>query len=183
MMVIIREAREGDAAGIARVHVESWQTTYRGIVPAAYLDGLSVENRQRGWERQLGGAIGPLDVFVAEDTATGAIVGFVSGGPEQGGTDPAFPWELYAIYLLADRQRRGIGKRLAAALIERLRQRGAGSLLLWVLAENWPARRFYEALGGAVVRERSITIGGVELPELAYGWHDLAALLQRIAGQ
>mgnify|MGYP002400585019 CR=1 FL=1 len=179
MTTLIREARCPDAAGIARVHVASWQSTYRRIVPDAYLDGLSVEERQRMWERGLCGAEGTTAVFVAMHEDTGEIVGFAAGGPEQSGTDPVYPWELYAIYLLADRQQRGIGKRLAAALVERLWQRGARSLLLWVLAENLPARRFYEALGGAVVYERPIGIGGVDLPELAYGWRDLAALQTR----
>jgi ribosomal protein S18 acetylase RimI-like enzyme len=182
MAVMIREARIVDAAGIARVHVESWRTTYRGIVPAAYLDALSVENRQRGWERQLAAAADTIDVFVAEEVPSGEIVGFVSGGPEQTGTEAAFPWELHAIYLLADRQRRGVGRRLTAALVERLRQRGAASLLLWVLKQNLPARHFYEALGGSVVRERTITIGGLELAELAYAWRDLAALAGRCRG-
>ena len=31
--VTIRVATEGDAAGIARVHVRSWQEAYAGIVP------------------------------------------------------------------------------------------------------------------------------------------------------
>src|SRR5579883_2064332 len=113
MTVTVREARIVDAAGVARVHVESWRTTYRGIVPDAYLDALSVENRQRGWERQLQAA-GTIDVFVAEDRRSGEIVAFASGGPEQTGTETAFPWELYAIYLIADRQRRGVGRRLTA---------------------------------------------------------------------
>ena len=34
-MVTIREARIEDAPGIAKVHVDSWRTTYAGIVSAA----------------------------------------------------------------------------------------------------------------------------------------------------
>ena len=45
-------------------------------------------------------------------------------------------------------------------------------MLLWVLAEN-PSRGFYEALGGAEVRQQTITIGGRELVEIAYGWRDI----------
>ena len=59
---------------------------------------------------------------------------------------------------------------------------------LWVLRENTPALRFYEALGGKVVRERVETVDehltgehsrpGDDAPlrELAYGWPDLALL-------
>ena len=40
------------------------------------------------------------------------------------------------------------------------------------------ARRFYEALGGTVVGEQRIEIGGVTLVEVAYGWPDAGALLK-----
>ncbi|HEY7294275.1 MAG TPA: GNAT family N-acetyltransferase [Dehalococcoidia bacterium] len=177
----MREAQCTDAAGIARVHVESWRTTYRGTVPSAYLDVLSAEQRRPSWERQLCSAEGRTSVFIAVDATTDEIAGFASGGPEQSGTIAEYPWELYAIYLLAGRQRRGAGRLLVTALVQRLRERGARELLLWVLAENQPARRFYEALGGTVVRERSITIGGADLAEIAYGWTDLEALQRHAA--
>jgi hypothetical protein len=45
------------------------------------------------------------------------------------------------------------------------------SMLVWVLAENY-ARGFYERLGGALVGEQEITLGGVALREVAYGWPD-----------
>ena len=45
--VTIRPAAEGDAAGIARVHVRSWQEAYAGIVPEAYLASLDVDQRDR----------------------------------------------------------------------------------------------------------------------------------------
>ena len=51
------------------------------------------------------------------------------------------------------------------------------SILLWVLAENWPARRFYEALGGEYVSEQQIMIGNTLLLEVAYGWKDLNQLI------
>ncbi len=48
-------------------------------------------------------------------------------------------------------------------------------MLVWVLADN-PMRRFYEALGGRLLREKKVEIGGVALDEVAYGWRDTAAL-------
>lgn len=55
---------------------------------------------------------------------------------------------------------------------------GFESMSLWVLAQN-PARRFYEQLGGTAVEEKTIEIGGRKLAEVAYGWDDLPALLER----
>jgi ribosomal protein S18 acetylase RimI-like enzyme len=79
---------------------------------------------------------------------------------------------LYALYVLPSRQRQGCGRRLVQAVARRLVASGMRSVLVWVLAANIPARRFYEALGGAVVREQPIEIGGATLTEVAYGWPD-----------
>jgi L-amino acid N-acyltransferase YncA len=170
----IREARPEDAAGIASVHVESWRTTYRGIVPQAFLDGLSVEGRTRWWEAMFARADSRRCVFVAEGE-DGQIIGFAFAGPESRG-DRVYTGEVYAIYLLEQHQRRGIGRRLMSAAVERLSALGMTGMLLWVLADNHPSRRFYEALGGVELRTEQIELAGAELDEVAYGWRDAAAL-------
>ena len=53
-MVTIREARIEDAAGMAKVHVDSWRTTYAGIVPDTYLANLSYARREIFWRDILG---------------------------------------------------------------------------------------------------------------------------------
>ncbi len=40
---MIRHARLGDEAGIANVHVKSWKSTYKGLVPDSFLDSLNAE--------------------------------------------------------------------------------------------------------------------------------------------
>src|SRR5437016_9139222 len=99
MPILIREAISGDAAGIAHVHVKSWQSTYAGIMPDALLADLSIPQRAARWERLLATLNPDQRVFVAEES--GQIVGFASGGAEQTGTQPGFA-ETYAIYLLAE---------------------------------------------------------------------------------
>jgi len=173
---MIREATAADAPAIACVHVESWRTTYRGIVPDDVLVNLSVERRERSWAGRLGKPGGPEFVYVAEDDA-GAVIGFASGGPEREG-DPVYSGELYAIYLLAGQQGKGIGRQLVWIVAERLATIGHGAMLVWVLAAN-PARHFYAALGGVPVREKQITMGDTALTEIAYGWADTRAIQQR----
>ncbi len=51
-------------------------------------------------------------------------------------------------------------------------------MTVWVLADN-PFRRFYERLGGKLFCEKEIEIGEQKLLEVAYGWDDLGALLER----
>lgn len=166
----IRTATVQDAAAIANVHVESWRTTYKGIVPDDFLARLSSTQRKQFWRRILTEPSSRTVVYVAEEE-NGNVVGFASGGPERSG-DPVYRGEVYAIYLLVQHQGQGLGRQLLSTLVKHLRQDGMTTLLLWVLAEN-PARKFYERLGGQPVDEKTVTIGGVPLTEVAYGWQDI----------
>jgi ribosomal protein S18 acetylase RimI-like enzyme len=166
-----------DAAGIARVHVDTWRTSYQGIVPTDFLAGLSYERRQRDWEQMLGRSDSGEAVYVAE-TAAGEIVAFAAGGPERSG-DPLYRGEIYALYILREHQRAGIGRRLMGALAAHLANAGIHSLLLWVLAVNTSARRFYAALGGLPLREQTFELGGATLVEVAYGWPDTSSLTRK----
>ena len=49
--ILIRKAELEDAKGIAKVHVDSWRTTYKGIVPDTFLENLSYENREQIWKK------------------------------------------------------------------------------------------------------------------------------------
>jgi HAD superfamily hydrolase (TIGR01509 family) len=173
--VRIRAARLDDAAAIAGVHIDSWRSTYRGIVPDDYLALLSHETRTRMWSRGLSDAESRNCCYVAEEPS-GEIIGFASGGPERTG-DPEYAGELSGIYLLESHQRQGIGRRLVQVVVERLAQAGLHSMLVWVLADN-RSRGFYEALDGELVREGKIEIGGVGFDKVAYGWSDTAVILR-----
>jgi L-amino acid N-acyltransferase YncA len=171
--VLIRAAQLADAVAIATVHVDSWRTTYAGILPDDYLANLSYEQREPLWRGILSTPHGAECVYVAEE-AGGNVIGFAVGGGERSG-DAIYTGELYAMYLRERYQRRGIGRQLTMAVVNRLLHEGFSSMLAWVLAAN-PSRAFYEALGGQQVREKSVTIGGMQCVEVAYGWPDLRGL-------
>lgn len=174
-MVTIREARIEDAAGMAKVHVDSWRTTYAGIVPDSYLANLSYARRETFWRDILASVPARSHPFVAVND-TGEIIGFVSGGPQRNG-DPAYQAELYSIYLLREYQGQGIGRQLTRRLVEAFLQVNIRSMLLWVFADN-PACRFYEALGGQYLRTEQADFGGVMVDEVAYGWPDITVILR-----
>lgn len=173
----IRPATVADADSIARVHVDSWRTTYAGIVPQAYLDGLSYESRIESWSAILKGE-GPYAVprgaiFVLQDPT---VCGFASGGPIRGSWPP-YDGELYSVYLLAHTQGRGHGSRLVKTVTQHVVGLDLTSMLVWVLADN-PACRFYEVLGAQrTPYQQSVDIGGKDLIEVAYGWPDIHTLL------
>ncbi|TWU12883.1 Acetyltransferase (GNAT) family protein [Symmachiella macrocystis] len=170
-MIEIRPATTTDASAIAHVHIESWRTTYRGIIADEYLDAMAAETRVDSWLELLKHA--DQTTFVALD-AHKNVVGFANAGPERmGRTD--FCGELYAIYLLPDARGRQTGRRLVAETVNWLRDRNLDSLIVWVLRDN-PYRAFYETLSGKQVDEKEIHIAGQGLIEVAYGWEDSKAL-------
>jgi ribosomal protein S18 acetylase RimI-like enzyme len=173
----IRAAQPDDAPGMARVHVDTWRTAYQDILPAGFLAGLSYPTTAERWVKALVELRAPDEaVFVAE-SATQEIVGIASCGPMHD-RDPLYQAEIYNLYVLPACQRQGIGQRLVAAcaghLIKRL---GARTLLVWVLAEN-PYRRFYEALGGKPVRQKSVEVGGMTVMDIGYGWDKISGLVR-----
>jgi GNAT superfamily N-acetyltransferase len=176
MTAQIRPAQSDDVPGIARVHVDSWRTTYKGIMPDEVLATLRTEDRERTWgatiERIQAGTSASC-VLVAE--ADNQIVGFACGGRERS-DHPVYKGELYAIYLLQEYQGQGIGRALWNTVAERLVEQGHTTMLIWVAAEN-EAARFYEAMGGHPVGTQTEDYGGKLIEEIAYGYDNLPALL------
>jgi L-amino acid N-acyltransferase YncA len=163
----IRKAMPADVKGMAKVHVDSWRTTYKDMFPEEYLQSLSYESREELWNR----AIPNGYVFVAENDQ-GDIVGFSSGGRERTGNYPGYEGELYAIYILQEYQGNGIGRKLVMPLIEVFKKERIHSMIVLVLDEN-PSKYFYQSLGAKEIDHLQDTIAGKEVTELVYGWKDL----------
>ncbi len=83
-MIAIRRARPGDAPAIAAVHVAAWRSAYPGLLPDAFLAGLSARRKAAEYERTIrdGG------VFVAAAATVPRIAGFVTVGRARRAT----PW-------------------------------------------------------------------------------------------
>jgi GNAT superfamily N-acetyltransferase len=170
--VKIRGALPDDAATIAQVHLASWKTTYPGIVPQEYIDGLRWEDGVVRWTTRLTEKTNTI--LVVEDGA--GVFGFAAGGSIMHPVD-GYDGELGAIYLLASHQRKGAGAALVRRLAGELQRQGFRNMAVWALKEN-PACGFYQRMGGAEVAEQMIEIGGVTLPELAFGWPDIGVLCE-----
>ncbi|MGK7937920.1 MAG: N-acetyltransferase family protein, partial [Xenococcaceae cyanobacterium] len=135
--MIIREAKLEDAEAIARVHVDSWRTTYQGIIPESYIAKRSYQKRKESWKKRLSDnqeQDRQHFVYVVKNN-TGQIVAFADGGLARNG-DSIYQGELYAIYILEAYQRQGIGKNLVKTMAEKLSQSGLNSMLVWVLEDN-----------------------------------------------
>ena len=177
--ITLRPARPGDAAAIAKIHVETWRAAYAGIVPDAYLVSMTESKQALQWNHTIRRAAAPEAVLaaVSADVPGGRIVGFGSCGRARGpsGSSPG-GGEVFTLYVAPDWQGQGIGRLLLEGLFARLHEGKVGNAVLWVLSDN-PARFFYEALGGRRIAERKERFAGVELEESGYAWSDLGAWL------
>ena len=182
MTITIRRARKTDATAIGRVHVETWQSTYAGLLPDALLARMSDVRQSAWWSRAIADPRESRGIFVADDEDMG-VVGFGSCGPARDtpegldGTESRVG-EVYTLYVESDFQNQGLGRRLLDAMFRQLHADGFDTAVLWMLAEN-PTRFFYEGLGGARVGHRVDRMGGTEVEEVAYAWRDLDAPLIR----
>lgn len=164
----IRKATVEDAKGITKVHIDSWRSTYKGIVSDEFLGKLNMESRMESWRGVLENPSEEYRIFVAEDKQK-QIIGFIDGGKNREDTDE-YDAELYAFYLLEEAQKKGIGREMLRDLAKDLRSSGFSSLIVWVLKDN-PARTFYEKMGGVYVDTKLLQELSVE--EVAYGWKDI----------
>lgn len=169
--VRVRRAVVDDADAIERIRTDTWRDAYRDLMPDSLLDGLGYDATRR---RAQMSALPPHQfVLVAEHE--GAVVGFCVGGRSRTPDDPLCA-EVYAIYVLPEHHGRGAGRALLQAAAKELVERGLPSMIIWVLRENAPSRRFYERMGGIWVRDEERELEGVRITESGYGWEDIAPL-------
>lgn len=174
MTYLVFPAGPTDAADLARVHVAAWRETYPGMLPPAYLAGMSEPAHERRWDRNLAYP-GADEIILAAGDARG-LVGYAAAGPSR--RKLAGEGEIYTLYLLKRAQGHGLGRRLLSDTARALHAHGATSLLISVLKENHAARAFYEHLGGAPDAPRAERgPGGGQVFEVAYLWPDIRTVL------
>lgn len=172
----VRVATPDDAEAIERVRTDTWRAAYHGLLPAEVLDRLGYDGTRR---RQVMATM-PSDRFILVAEHGAAVVGFVNGGPSRI-PDGEHGGEIYAIYVLPSHQGHGHGGALMRAGARECLVRGWRGMLIWVLRDNWPSRRFYQGMGGRHLRDRDEDreIEGVIVTEAGYAWDDITPLATR----
>jgi len=166
MNVVVRPGMSADAEALSVAHVRAWQEGYRGLMPQDYLDGLTVAGHLTGWQERLANPREGSRLLVA--TVDEQVAGFAVFGPAR---DPESgdDGELYAINVHPDHWRAGVGSLLLAEVHAGLADLGHANAVLWVVAGNDRARRFYERHGWTVEAvERSEKLPGLTVPEVRY---------------
>jgi ribosomal protein S18 acetylase RimI-like enzyme len=159
-VLTVRAATHEDVAAVARVHVRSWQVAYRGLLPDEYLDALRAEDRAA---RYTFGAADPSTIVATDG---GVIRGFATIGAAR---DADGAGELFALYVDPEAWGLGIGRRLIAEARAMLAARAFTEAVLWVLAGNDRAERFYRSDGWlADGRQKKADCWGLSVDEIGY---------------
>src|SRR5579872_3700497 len=140
---MVRSSTPGDARAIATIHVEAWQTAYRGIVPDEYLDSLSIDSREPVWRKILLAA--ETSTWVVEESDV--IVGWISAGRSRDTDGGSLAGEVWAVYVAPAFWGKGVGRSLYARAEQHLRAEGFNAVTLWVLKDNERAVKFYHSIG------------------------------------
>lgn len=163
----IRRATPDDAAAIAHIHLTTWRSAYRGILPDAYLDALSLHERVQRWEADLRNRSDGEATAIAE--REGCAIGFCGIGRAPGSAPGEGRMWISTFYVLPDHQRFGAGRALITWAVDAMRARGARSMELHVMRDNHPARAFYERMGWRDTgQQESHDRGGIPIVELIY---------------
>ncbi len=165
-LMVIRPSQKDDVHSMSRVYVQTWRDTYLGVVPYGYLYTMSIPQLEQGFLNELQSK--HVISYVAEDAD--GVIGFISGGYERQG-DHIYNGEIYALYVLKNYQRQGVGAKLVSTLAKQLNQFSLYSMLVRVLEHN-PYRRFYEKINGIYLRKHHMPFAGKVLNVAAYGWID-----------
>jgi ribosomal protein S18 acetylase RimI-like enzyme len=128
-VVEVRAARAADEAALARIDAATWNSEV-SPAPARLGDGFFERND-------------PATVLVAE--ITGQVVGYATVRQAVPIPSHAHVLEINGLAVDPGYQRRGAGRALVLACVDRALQQGARKLSLRVLGINDRARRLYES--------------------------------------
>jgi ribosomal protein S18 acetylase RimI-like enzyme len=143
--MVIRGATKSDVTAIAHLHAESWRSAYRGILSDDYLENHAHRDRLAIWQERFSAA-DPNPMFVMVADAGTQLAGFVCVFPEE---DVVFGSFLDNLHVAPQLTGRGIGRQLLSEAAARLVTSASRTgVYLWVLEQNYGARRFYEKAGG-----------------------------------
>jgi GNAT superfamily N-acetyltransferase len=171
-MIHILPATQDDIPALARVYVDTWRNQYAGVLPEKFLSRMTYadyENKWTGWLTSPGAT-----TYVAQTDRHG-LIGFAQGGPARDLSLDYFS-EIYLLYVAKNYQQQGIGRELTAALANEFIKAGLWSMAVWCLRDN-PSRGFYDTMGGELLAEKHVGVGGENFIEVAYGWRDARVLI------
>lgn len=162
----IRPIRPEDLPAVGRLYTDSWERTYRGLIPNQVLDDMTSEKSTEKWRDYL--ARRENGVFVVE--RNGAVEGFAACCPFPERENSAL---LDSLHVAPGAQGNGWGRRLIARAARWAREKGFRELTVFVVQGNRRAESLYRGLGARELYSFQDWDGALSW---ALAWDDLEAL-------
>lgn len=134
--MLIRPATPEDAKAIKEIHVKTYQSCYRGYLPDNELDSMVADNDHI---QRTAAYIQKTESWVVEEDNW--VVGFAYITYPEPNT-----FEINALYIHPNFQRKGIGSALVSKLCLEKKKFGFNRLVVWTL-KGGPSIGFYKKIG------------------------------------
>lgn len=160
---IIRKNIYEDQEQMARIKIDGWKTAYDSIVSSAYLNTLSYEEQTKRYQASFEEYKDLVFVAVRKSE----VLGYACFNPI-----PNVDWfdsELVSLYVKPSETGKGIGTSLFLETCKQLAALGKKNMIVWCLSDNDNAIKFYEELGGNIVKTKEAKIGDKYYKE--YGFY------------
>ena len=160
----VRNIKKEDIPQVVNIQICGWKSAYKGIIDDNYLANMNPKEKIKIREKDYN----ENRFIVAE--INNEIVGFcrytdnINKTPETLEAD----CELRALYVKPEVKHNGIGKKMFQYAVNEFKNMGKTKMVLWCLKDNVLARKFYEKMGGKIIKERLIHIGNRDYEEVAF---------------
>jgi len=146
------------------VHREAWRYAYAGIIPGLTLERMIARRGPRWWARMHDRGFRAL-ILDCDDTLSGYATLGRSRADAAGRCG-----EIYELYMKPECHGCGLGRRLFGDARRELARHGFDRLMVWALADNALACRFYRGMGGHEAARCLDRFCGVPLDKIGFAF-------------
>lgn len=160
----VRNIKKEDIPQVVNIQICGWKSAYKGIIDDNYLANMNPKEKIKIREKDYN----ENRFIVAE--INNEIVGFCryTDNMDKTPETPEADCELRSLYVKPELKHNGIGKKMFQYAVNEFKHMGKTKMVLWCLKDNALARRFYEKMGGIIIKERLIHIGNRDYQEVAF---------------
>lgn len=159
----IRKNIYEDQDQMARIKVDGWKNAYDSIISATYLNSLDYDKQAKRYKASFE-EYKDLVFVAVRDTE---VLGYSCFNPIP--NIDQFDSELVSLYIKPSEIGKGIGTSLFLETCKELASIGRKNMIVWCLSDNKNAIKFYEKLGGKIVKTKEAKIGDMYYKE--YGFY------------
>ena len=163
----IRDIKKEDIPQVVDIQINGWREAYKGIIVDEYLENMNREEKIKMRQNDY-----MENRFIVAEL-NNEVVGFcrytdnLSKTPET----PEADCELISLYVKPELKHNGIGRKMFEYAINEFKNLGKSKMIIGCLKDNKLSRKFYEKMGGKIIKERLIHIGDRDFEEVIFEYN------------